>query len=436
MTENNINDLRKARYMSLSCPPASPEAKSLVDDIINIIAKSEKRQRARKADEVPVFKSAVGLIIGDLLIGFHTKEAGWSYLSMSTSAFSDRPVGYKTFKTIVETMEAAGLIKVSLGRNSKNIQFNKSDKVSYSPGFATRFKPTPLLVSMAEKAGVQGEAVTKHFPPQLPKQVIEVRARSQNNRGHKIKGQKLQFSHTEKSRAMEAEVKELNRFFVSFDLDGAGFSGFRRLFHEGDIKGFDFQWGGRLYGVGDFNYQGMRKADRPNLLINCEPISEIDINASYLSILHGISGYDLPDREDIYDIGSVDRRIIKIWISTTMGHTTFHGGWRQSAMQMFKEAGIKKPKSMTMPSLQPIILEYFPMLADWPSQRVTWADLMFIESEIVIGTMLELMRSYGAPSFPVHDSIIVRKSDTELALDILSQQFSSKTGIRPKLKVK
>ena len=89
-----------------------------------------------------------------------------------------------------------------------------------------------------------------------------------------------------------------------------------------------------------------------------------------------------------------------------------------------------------MPSLQPIILEHFPMLVDWPSQRVNWADLMFIEGEIVIGTMLELMRSYGAPSFPVHDSIIVRKSDTELALDILSQQFSSKTGIRPKLRVK
>ena len=124
MTENNIDDLRKARYMSLSCPPASPEAKSLLDDIIVIITKSEKRQRARKADEVPVFKSAVGLITGDLLIGFHTREAGWSYLLMSTSALSDRPVGYKTFKTIVETMEEGGLISVSLGRNSKNIQFN------------------------------------------------------------------------------------------------------------------------------------------------------------------------------------------------------------------------------------------------------------------------------------------------------------------------
>ena len=39
MIENNIDDLRKARYMSLSCPPASPEAKSLLEDIINIITK-------------------------------------------------------------------------------------------------------------------------------------------------------------------------------------------------------------------------------------------------------------------------------------------------------------------------------------------------------------------------------------------------------------
>ena len=33
---------------------------------------------------------------------------------------------------------------------------------------------------------------------------------------------------------MVAEVKEFNQFLVSFDLDGAGFPGFRRLFHEGD----------------------------------------------------------------------------------------------------------------------------------------------------------------------------------------------------------
>ena len=45
---------------------------------------------------------------------------------------------------------------------------------------------------------------------------------------------------------MEAEIKELNRFLVTFELEGAGFSGYRRLFHEGDVEGFDFQWGGRI----------------------------------------------------------------------------------------------------------------------------------------------------------------------------------------------
>ena len=84
---------------------------------------------------------------------------------------------------------------------------------------------------------------------------------------------------------------------------------------------------------------------------------------------------------------------------------------------------------MTMPSLQPTILEHFPMLADWPSQRMTWADLMFIESEIVIGTMLELMSGlFSISSFPVHDSIIVRKSDTELAFDIPLSAILFKNG--------
>ena len=76
MTDTNVDDLHKAHSMSLSCPPASPEAKGLVEDIIDVIAKSEKRQRARRFGEAPVFKSSVGLIIGDLLIGSHKREAG------------------------------------------------------------------------------------------------------------------------------------------------------------------------------------------------------------------------------------------------------------------------------------------------------------------------------------------------------------------------
>jgi len=100
-----------------------------------------------------------------------------------------------------------------------------------------------------------------------------------------------------------------------------------------------------------------------------------------------------------------------------------------------RDVGIDKPNGLTMTSIQTDILDYFPMLADWPSQKVTWADLMFTESEIIIGTMLELMQSYGIPCFSVHDSIIVRKSDQQIAMETLKDQFFRRTNIEPRLKV-
>ena len=87
-----------------------------MDKTIDIFLSTEQRKRARQHSHLVTFKSAVGMMVDDLLIGLQTREVGWSYLSLSTAAFSDRPVGYKTFKPIVQAMETAGLIDVSLGR--------------------------------------------------------------------------------------------------------------------------------------------------------------------------------------------------------------------------------------------------------------------------------------------------------------------------------
>ena len=73
MTDYDITEIADARYMGLMCPPASPEARVLVDDIINIIEQSEQRQRARKAKDKAAFRSAVCLIVGDLLIAMEVK---------------------------------------------------------------------------------------------------------------------------------------------------------------------------------------------------------------------------------------------------------------------------------------------------------------------------------------------------------------------------
>ena len=128
--------------MGLMCPPASPEAKVLVNDIVNVIEQAEQRQRARSDQHEIDFRSAVGLIVGDLLIAIEVKEYGWSYHGLSPAAFDDRPVGYKTFKPILETMEVAGLISISKGRNAQAPQFDEGAAPSYHPSLSTRFRPT------------------------------------------------------------------------------------------------------------------------------------------------------------------------------------------------------------------------------------------------------------------------------------------------------
>ena len=87
MTDHDITEIADARYMGLMCPPASPEAKVLVADIINIIEQSEQRHRARKAKDKAAFRLAVGLITGDLLIAMEVKENGWSYHPLSSGTF-------------------------------------------------------------------------------------------------------------------------------------------------------------------------------------------------------------------------------------------------------------------------------------------------------------------------------------------------------------
>jgi hypothetical protein len=63
MTEVNTNELKQARYMSLTGPPAPPESKRLVSGIIDIILSAERRKRARQPSAAVAFKSAVGLIL-------------------------------------------------------------------------------------------------------------------------------------------------------------------------------------------------------------------------------------------------------------------------------------------------------------------------------------------------------------------------------------
>ena len=151
--------------------------------------------------------------------------------------------------------------------------------------------------------------------------------------------------------------------------------------------------------------------------------------------MHGLKEQPLPNREDIYAIDDLPTEVVKKWFAISFGVKKFHRQWLKGNVKDLKDNCPDYRTWMTAKVVEKAVLEYFPFMANWSSGDIGWSNLMFIESEIIIGTMLKLMNDHNIPSLPVHDCIIVRKSDQELAMRILSEQFHKQTGLVPKLKV-
>jgi len=106
-----------------------------------------------------------------------------------------------------------------------------------------------------------------------------------------------------------------------------------------------------LYAVGDDSYQMLKKAKRLDIKINGEAVVELDINASFLRILHGLRGFALPTSDDIYAIDGIDRALVKAWVSCTFGHTKFHRAWPKTVVEELSKQGTTAWKEHSYPSL-------------------------------------------------------------------------------------
>jgi hypothetical protein len=65
----------------------------------------------------------------------------------------------------------------------------------------------------------------------------------------------------------------------------------------------------------------------------------------------------------------------------------------------------------------------------------SWADLMWLESAVMVSTMLDLKREYAVPSLSVNDSLIVPVSKADIASQTLAKRFHGLTKVKPLLKI-
>jgi hypothetical protein len=181
--------------------------------------------------------------------------------------------------------------------------------------------------------------------------------------------------------------------------------------------------------------------------INDKGVSEIDLSSSWLTIFYALCDQQLDNTQDAYAgiLGStaLDRQLAKFWINASFGNSKLLTKWSKGLVQDLQEQLTKKGLSGFDKALYPMrtikekVLERHPLLARWGGEirgRVRgYGDLMYIESEAIIGTMLTLMRDHQVPSLPVHDSLIVPDSKFYVAKGVLIDQFRKQTQVVPRL---
>ena len=435
----------KASHLSFLLSPVSLESKAFIETLIELV-KPDMGRRKKLPDE---FINAMEMTIPMLIKAAGEEGGGFLYRSMATKSFkaaafgnetaSGATVGHRAFTKVVDGLVREGFLEVITGHKECTASV-------FSNGIATRLRATPKLIDLAKDYNIIPELWSAHFAPaprpvRVADPIILKAASWKDQEGKKQKGEALPVDYSLPHVAAYAEeVNDISAYIARQDIQPAHLHHrFVRVFGEGDKDGADFSKGGRLYshGIGK-GYQNVRKHIRRMMTISGEPIAEVDLRASYLTILHQCMGVPLP-ATDPYDMPGVPRGIVKMWVSITLGNGGFHKRWPPESKSRYADDEETKGRDLQADhpfgKTQRKILEHLPLLEEWAKNPVSWGYLQFIESTAVIAAVKTLAFDHDIPALPLHDALMVPESKAEIAARCLFESFYKHVGIAPHITI-
>lgn len=443
MLEDELSpqQLAEGRYMVLDAVPASLQAIGLTNSLALTLCR-QMSDRKRSTPTVP-FKEAVGALIADLLRNAEQDIRQFGYRPLRPSAFTGLGVGYRPVRVALDGLRKIGAIEVGCRGHQQWATPDFCDGPPYPLWRkATRFQATPWFFQVAEAYRITPANWRDHFELRPPMRVVSdplVRRTSSVSVGRwKFRGNsmKIDYDNDPIACALRDQVNALNAFVAEQTITPACHRGFRRIFNEGDKSDFRWNKGGRLYSIGG-GYQLMPKAMRREMTINGEPVAEIDIRASHLTILHGLKGEPFDaEAADPYAVPDIPREVVKALVAMTLGHKRFQRAWSRTAKEELEdELGCSLQKAYPIRETREKVLTALPVLADWPECALTCFDLQYIESCVLMETICSLAFEHRIVALPIHDSIIVPESSIEVACETLRDAFRRTVGLFPALKV-
>lgn len=397
-------------------------------------------------------------LLHDLLSIASRGDNAYSYTSLHKDSFIKRYVSYKPFIRLFEGFRNAGFIEVIPG-------FYIRDGNGCGIGHATRLRATPILFEFLLQYGITPSNYGDHFRPlaNTPGKVRDpVRVRGYKGSDYRKpdrKGSILALDLSDpKVSVLIGRVQKLNTFYSGHRFEGCIFEGLFQQFNHDKNPGFDFDKGGRLIALG--NVQNMERKDRPGIRINGEAVAEVDVSASHLTIAHVMLGIPILAAGDLYAVpGIAERDVVKMFVTITLGIGHLAKKWPKESKVRYlrKVLGIdnradpetgkeardytteemgRLQKDYPIAKVREAVANHLPILKQWETSGLTWANLQYRESLGLIATVEELAYKYGIPALPLHDSVIVPVSQVELVKKVMQEAFLEHAGVRIRVTVK
>ena len=226
-------------------------------------------------------------------------------------------------------------------------------------------------------------------------------------------------------------LRTVNALNASATIRGAGHTTtlVRRFLHSAAFHG-------RFYAP----VSTMSPEDRQRVTVNGEPVAEVDVRASQLTVLLGLSGQaEAP--EDPYAAAGLPRAVVKGWVIQSLGSGAPATRWSRDNIRAawgIKAGDVWTALRPTYPWLGDLG-QFVPgaALASVPTAdrgRAAGQWLVQREAAIIGRAMLDLVAA-GVVVLPVHDSLVVPVSAVAAAQSALVDAFRALVGIVPRLTV-
>jgi len=425
----NTNELQD-RYMGLSYAAKTREALSLV----NHLADSVHSTLDKLYGVTNKLRQAVAAILADLLSIASQSDERLLYRPRGVADFKGQRIGYRP---CIDALN--GLVTLDLLHHKPGIWLGSHRQ---GEGDTARYRAKPALLELALRYGITPGNWRSHFAP-APRPTamahpVIVRGKRQFW-DKEDKGKKLPIIKTDPAYIAAAEqVNRINTYMAPQLITGCKHDGFIRIFNHGDQPGFAYNMGGRLYSkASGVSYQNMEKHHRHDMRINGEPVVELDIRASFLTILYAQRGIAPDPSVDPYTFGTIPREVIKAWIAMTLGYDRFHSKWSDETVEkLIEDKGINLRKAYGIDTVRAAVIDEHPILHGWPHSTVRWQNLQYLESSAIIDAVEALGLRHGITALPLHDALLVERYNIDTASEILADTFRKRIGVIPVFKIK